>query len=48
MKCTHCNVELGNDNHHCPLCGNKAVHSKENIHCSTASYPKLAVRKASK
>lgn len=48
MKCMHCNVELGNDNQYCPLCGNKAVHSKEKIQAATASYPKMVLRKSGK
>jgi RNA polymerase subunit RPABC4/transcription elongation factor Spt4 len=39
MRCVDCKVDLEENHKKCPLCGNKAVVSKQQIVLLTAPYP---------
>jgi rRNA maturation endonuclease Nob1 len=39
MRCVDCKVDLEENHKNCPLCGNKAVISKQHIVLLTAPYP---------
>ncbi len=41
MRCVDCMVDLEENHKNCPLCGNKAVVSKQEIVLLTAPYPQI-------
>lgn len=43
MRCVDCKVDLEDNHKNCPLCGNKAIVSKQQIVLLTAPYPKQIV-----
>jgi len=43
MRCIVCKVDLEDNQKNCPLCGSKAVFSKQQIVLLTAPYPNLNI-----